>query len=163
MRIIGIDPGLHITGYGILDTQQRNIQLVEAGCIRTNPKHRLEARLKIIFDELNSIVDEFHPEQFSVENLYSHYKNPQTAIIMGHARGVIYLVASTHDIPVTEYSATRIKKSLTGYGRASKIQVQKMVQNALGLVKPPEPVDVTDSLAAAMCHANVIKHQAGLY
>ena len=159
MRIMGIDPGLQITGYGIVDTSCDGIKLVEAGCIRTNTKQKLESRLKTIFDELSETIVEFQPEVISIENLYSHYSHPKTAIIMAHARGILYLVSKQNNIPVVEYSATRIKKSLTGYGRASKIQIQRTVQNALRLAIPPNPVDVTDALATALCHTNVITHK----
>ncbi len=158
MRIMGIDPGLHITGYGIIDVAGNRIGLIEAGCIRTGAHQQMCRRLNTIFTEIESIVNEFHPDQFSVENLYSHYRNPETAIIMGHARGVIFLVAGKHQIELAEYSATRIKKSLSGNGHASKQQIQKMVQSTLNLKEAPEPVDVSDALAAALCHANYNRH-----
>lgn len=159
---MGIDPGLQITGYGIVDTACDGIRLVEAGCIRTNIKSKLEIRLKTIFDELSEALVELEPEVVCVENLYSHYAHPKTAIIMAHARGIMYLAAQQKEIPLVQYSATQIKKSLTGYGRASKIQVQRMVQNALRLAVPPNPIDVTDALAVALCHTNVINHKLGV-
>ena len=94
-----------------------------------------------------------------MEELYVHYKHPRTAILMGHARGVLYLAAAEHDIPVVSYAATRIKKAVTGSGRAGKAQVQGMVQTVLGLPDLPEPPDVADAAAAALCHINALAHQ----
>ena len=161
MRIMGIDPGLQITGYGIVDSTGDGIKLVEAGCIRTNAKQKMEMRLKTIFDELSDAISEFQPDVVCVENLYSHFSHPKTAIIMAHARGIMYLAAQQKNIDLVEYSATQIKQSLTGYGRASKLQIQRMVQKALRLAVPPNPVDVTDALAVALCHTNVISHKMG--
>lgn len=157
---MGIDPGLQITGYGIVDIYSNEIKLVEAGCIRTNIKDKLENRLKTIYDGVSEILHEFQPEVISIENLYSHYSHPRTAIIMAHARGVLYLTARLNSISVVEYSATRIKKSLTGHGRATKQQIQKSVQNTLKLPIFPQPSDVTDALASALCHTNTVNHHS---
>lgn len=162
MRILGIDPGLHITGYGILDVvSYGRCDLVEAGCIKTLPRDTMDIRLHTLFIELDSIIKEFKPHVLSIENLYSHYNNPRTAIIMAHARGIPFLVANLNGLGVVEYSATKIKNSLTGYGRATKEQMQRMVMNTLGLKETPNPYDVTDALAAALCHANTISHSTG--
>jgi crossover junction endodeoxyribonuclease RuvC len=159
MRILGIDPGLQATGYGVLDgagpgTRPR---LVEAGVIRTRREDGLEARLVELRDGLAAVLGEFRPDAVAVEALYAHYKHPRTAILMGHARGVVYLAAADAGAAVASYNATQIKKSLVGSGHASKIQVQRAIQSAFGLAKPPEPADVADALAVALCHA----HHAG--
>lgn len=98
------------------------------------------------------IVGQFRPEVVVVEQLYSHYAHPRTAILMAHARGVVFLAAAEHNVPLVSYNATRIKKTVTGSGRASKEQMQRTIQRELGLVQLPEPPDVADALAAALCH-----------
>jgi crossover junction endodeoxyribonuclease RuvC len=152
MRILGIDPGLMITGYGILDTDDDNVKVVEAGVIRTNAKLPLESRLVELGTEMTAIMTQFMPDVVAVEELYSHYGHPRTAIVMGHARGVIFLKAGESGKMVYPYAATRIKKSLTGNGRATKKQVQLMITSTLGLSSIPEPPDAADALAAALCH-----------
>ncbi len=103
------------------------------------------------------MIDQFHPQAVAVEQLYAHYEHPRTAILMGHARGVIFLAAAQRDLPVVSYNATRIKKTITGNGRASKDQVQRTIQRELGLVLLPEPPDVADALAVALCHYYQLK------
>ena len=152
MRVIGIDPGLNITGYGILDQNDSRTTLVEAGVVRTNARAETPDRLREIGEGLSEIIAQFSPEALAIEELYSHYAHPRTAIIMGHARGVVLLKAAENGLPVFPYSATRIKKSLTGNGRASKSQVQLMIRSTLGLAAVPEPPDVADALAIALCH-----------
>ena len=155
MRIAGIDCGLNITGYGIIDTDDWDSNLVEAGVIRTRVSQPLEKRVMIIHDDLESILIEFKPDIMIVEDLYSHYAHPKTAIIMGHARGAIFLAASHCDIPVVSYGATHIKKSLTGNGRASKEQVKMMVKDILKVQTDIKPADVSDALACAITHARI--------
>ena len=152
MRVLGIDPGLYITGYAILEPKGSAFGLVEAGVVRTNRAETTAERLKELAHELQEIIAEYKPEAVAVEELYSHYAHPTTAIIMGHARGIVFLRAAEAGISVTEYAATRIKKSLTGNGRASKAQMQKMVQSTLGLRQLPEPADAADALAVGLCH-----------
>ncbi|MFH1688549.1 MAG: crossover junction endodeoxyribonuclease RuvC [bacterium] len=158
MRIIGIDPGLHITGYGVLDFDGENVRVVEAGVIRTNRNDAIELRLKEISAELKVILDQLKPDAIAVEDLYSHYGHPKTAIIMGHARGMIFLEAAEAGLEVYPYASTRIKKSLTGNGRAPKRQMQLMITSTLGLSQVPEPPDVADALAVALCHCRVQTH-----
>jgi len=158
MRILGVDPGLNITGYGVLDGEGETITVVEAGVVRTDPKAAIECRLRQIGCEMQGIVDQFKPEAMAVEELYSHYGHPKTAIIMGHARGVLFLKAAEAGLPVYPYASTRIKKSLTGNGRASKRQMQLMIASTLGLPEPPEPPDVADALAVALCHCRALVH-----
>jgi crossover junction endodeoxyribonuclease RuvC len=150
--IVGIDPGLGVTGYGVLELSDGTVTLREAGYIRTNRRTTMAQRLEEIYSGLNSVIDEFKPESIIIEDLYSHYRHPRTAIIMGHARGAVYLSAAFSKVPVKSYGATMIKKSLTGNGRASKQQIQHMIKKALGLKKLPEPADVADALAVALCH-----------
>ena len=157
--LLGVDPGLTITGYGVLEFTDNDIRLKEAGCIRTAARRSMTDRLAEIYDGLNEVIHEFRPDFMVIEDLYSHYRHPKTAIIMGHARGVVFLSAASSSIPVKSYGATMVKKSLTGNGRASKIQVQRMIKYRLGLAKIPEPPDVADALAVALCHINHENHQ----
>src|SRR5207237_9357446 len=127
----------------------------EAGFIRSTEgreRPELADRLRSLHSSLVEVIDQLQPKIVVVEQLYAHYAHPRTAILMGHARGVIFLAAAQHDLPVVSYSATRIKKTITGSGRASKDQVQRTIQRELGLAKVPEPPDVADALAAALCH-----------
>ena len=156
MRILGIDPGLNVTGYGILDSDSEQITVVEAGVVRTNSRSPMAERLQTIASDMEGIITQFQPEVIAVEELYSHYGHPKTAIIMGHARGVIFLKAAESGVPVFSYASTRIKKSLTGNGRASKRQMQLMICSTLRLPEVPEPPDAADALAAALCHCRVI-------
>jgi len=151
MRILGVDPGLGITGYGLVDAKTpQDIRLIEAGVIRTPSKLAIAERLKKIYNNLENIINEHHPDVLVLEKIYSHYKHPTTAILMGHARGVICLLCGRMDVRLVNYSATRIKKAVAGKGHATKTQVQRMVCDAVKLKQPPEPVDVTDALALAL-------------
>jgi crossover junction endodeoxyribonuclease RuvC len=158
MRILGIDPGLQITGYGVIDSSAASPRLVEAGVIRTNEKGTMAERLTEIATALDEIVSEFKPEVVAIEELYSHYSHPRTAIIMGHARGVVFLKAAQNGLEVFPYASTRVKKSLLGNGRASKGQVQLMIRSALGLNQTPDPPDAADALAVALCHCRAQEH-----
>lgn len=154
-RILGIDPGLRVTGYGVLEAGLSRPRVLEAGVIRTaerNAKPDMARRVQAVFDGLVEILDQFQPKVLAVEQLYAHYKHPRTAILMGHARGVIFLAAAQRGLRVVSYNATRIKKTITGSGRASKEQIQRTIQRELGLAQVPEPPDVADALAAALCH-----------
>jgi crossover junction endodeoxyribonuclease RuvC len=151
MRILGIDPGLQITGYGVIDWRPVKPVLVDGGVIRLTPKTPLADRLIELEQELDSIVSEHKPEVCAVEQLYSHYAHPRTAILMGHARGVILLVARRHGLRVEQFAANRVKQSVTGNGHASKLQMQRAVQSQWNLPKLPEPSDVADALAVALC------------
>jgi crossover junction endodeoxyribonuclease RuvC len=151
MRILGIDPGLQLTGYGVIDYAPMRPKLIDGGVIRLNAKKPIPDRLVELESELDAVIDEHHPEVVAVEQLYSHYAHPRTAILMGHARGVILLVAARHGLRVEEYAANRIKQSLTGYGHAAKGQMQRAIQAVWNLPRPPEPPDVADALAVALC------------
>lgn len=118
----------------------------------------LDNRIRMIYESMCEIIERHKPDVMAVEQLYSHYAHPRTAILMGHARGVIFLAAAAHGVPVVSYSATQVKKSLTGNGHAGKEQMQRMIKNVLGLGKPPSPPDVADALAVALCHAGHSAH-----
>jgi len=159
-RILGIDPGLQITGYGVIDVSSDGPKVCEAGVIRTNDDTEasdLAQRIRSLHEGILEVIDLFRPQAVAVEQLYAHYEHPRTAILMGHARGVIFLAAAQRDLPVFSYNATRIKKSITGNGRASKDQVQRTIQRELGLTHLPEPSDVADALAVALCHYYQLK------
>lgn len=151
-RILGIDPGLNITGYGVIDVAGNTMTLVEGGIVKSRRSDTLSVRLKSIHDGITDVIQSLHPDVISIEQLYSHYERPRTAILMGHARGVLVLAASQNGIPLHDYAATQIKRMLTGNGRAPKSQVQLAVKHQLGLNEPPEPADVADALAIAVCH-----------
>ena len=157
MRILGIDPGLQVCGYACLEAERGEEKLIEAGVIRTERDDVLEQRLNRIAEDTESLLRSFTPEVVAVEELYSHYAHPRTAILMGHARGVILQKCAEAAIEVRSFSATRIKKSITGNGRASKEQIQRTIQTILCLSELPEPNDVADAIAAAMCCANSTK------
>ncbi len=155
---MGIDPGLVVTGYGIIGASDRTPSLIEAGVLRTREKDPLEKKLLEIHGGIAEVIREFSPTILVIEELYSKYTHPRTAILMGHARGVAYVAAAAQGIPVVSYASTRIKSSLTGNGRATKEQVQRMVQHVFGLYRAPHPPDVADALAVALCHHNVLMH-----
>ena len=157
MKILGVDPALAITGYGILDCERNKLSLLEAGIIKTSVKQLLSERLSRIYRGIVDLISETKPDVMVLEKLYAHYHHPTTAYLLGHARGVIYLAAAEAGIPVVEYAATRIKKAIVGKGQASKQQVQRMVGNLLSLKKMPEYMDVSDALALAIAHSNIIK------
>ena len=154
MKILGIDPGLQVCGYAVIETKLLDTQLIEAGVFRTDAKAELAERLCQIADDIGQVLEAHKPDAVSVEQLYAHYKHPRTAILMGHARGVILQKAAEAGATVKDYAATRIKKSLTGNGRATKSQMQLSIQSVLGLPQPPEPADVADAIAIALCCAN---------
>ena len=159
MRILGIDPGLQVCGYACFDAGLDMGGLVEAGVIRTERGETIEQKLNRIAEDTESLLKNFKPDVVAVEELYSHYAHPKTAILMGHARGVILQKCAERAIEVNSFSATRIKKSLTGNGRASKEQMQRTIQTILSLPQIPEPSDVADAIAAALCCANKLNSQ----
>jgi crossover junction endodeoxyribonuclease RuvC len=152
IRVLGIDPGLNITGYGVLEVASGGPRLCEAGVVRGTTRGSLTARLTEIHQGVAELIAGFQPAAMALEQLYSHYARPRTAILMGHARGVICLAAAEAGVPVIHYPATRVKKTLTGNGRAPKSQMQQAVQRELRLAALPEPADVADALAIALCH-----------
>lgn len=161
MRILGIDPGLKITGYGLLEIDGSNLadkpRLLEVGIIKTQPNLSLAQKVNRIYKGVKEILDEFQPQILVLEELYSHYRHPRTAILMGHARGVVSLAAGERNIPLIGYSASRIKKALLGRGNATKEQLQRMIQNLLRLSRPPQPQDIADALSLALAHIYIQK------
>ncbi len=150
--VLGIDPALGTTGYGVLRCAVNSFELLDAGFVRCGRDATLENRLQELHSGIVEILAEHKPDCVAIEQLYSHYDRPTTAILMGHARGVILLAAAQAAVPVSSYAATKVKKTLTGNGRASKTQMQFSVQQQLNLPNLPEPADVADALAIALCH-----------
>ncbi len=159
-RILGVDPGLQVTGYAVLEVGPRGPLVCEAGIIRSTEARTpadMALRVQNVYNGIVEVIDQFRPTMAAVEQLYAHYEHPRTAILMAHARGVVFLAAAQRGLPVVSYNATRIKKTVTGNGRATKDQVQRTIQRELGLARLPEPSDVADALAAALCHYYVQK------
>jgi len=156
MRIIGIDPGTGILGFGVIDVVKGKTIMVDAGVIRTPVKQADSIRLKTIFDELTQIVKDTKPEQMSVEKLFFS-QNVTTAMTVSQARGVVLLIAEQAGIPIAEYTPQQIKQALTGYGKADKKQIQEMVKIVLGLKEIPKPDYVGDAIAAAIPHSMTVR------
>ena len=161
LRILGVDPGLNITGYGVIEVTVGKAKLIEAGVVRGKTRGSLEARLKEIHLGIAEVIAALKPTVVAIEQLYSHYERPRTAILMGHARGVIVLAAALANLPVHHYAATQVKKLVSGAGRAPKSQVQHAICREFGLLKPPEPPDVADALAIALCHYYTARYDFG--
>jgi crossover junction endodeoxyribonuclease RuvC len=151
--ICGIDPGLGTTGYAVVRAANGKTSVIDAGVCRFNENLSLAQRLAEVDRDVASILDEHRPDYVAVEQLYAHYKHPRTAILMAHARGVMLLAAARLGIEVHDYSSTQVKRFLTGNGRATKAHVQRAVAATLGLDQLPEPPDVADALAIALCCA----------
>jgi crossover junction endodeoxyribonuclease RuvC len=158
MIVLGVDPGLGVTGYAVIENKSGMTKLIEAGVIRSKASLPLERRLFELYSNFEGIAGEFKPDVLAIEELYSHYSHPKTAVIMGHVRGLFFLLAGKTGIPVFSYSATRIKKSISGAGHASKEQVANMVASLLKLNVSDSPADVTDAIATALCHINTVTH-----
>lgn len=152
MKILGIDPGTGIVGFGVIETNGRSHSMVDAGVIRTPAHQALELRLKTIFESVSEIIVDTNPAIVSIEKLF-FAKNVTTAMSVSHARGVIMLAAVQAGVPIVEYTPLQIKQALTGYGRAEKTQIQEMVRVMLRLKDIPKPDDCADALAAALTHA----------
>jgi len=157
MRILGIDPALTITGYGVIDFKKSRLTIIEAGIITTSAKQPISERLQRIFQGVNKLIADTKPQVIVLEKLYSHYRHPTTAYVLGQARGVICLACAQEKIPLVEYAATRVKKAVVGQGLASKYQVQRMVAGILGIKELPKYNDVTDALALALAHSYMIR------
>jgi crossover junction endodeoxyribonuclease RuvC len=154
-RILGVDPGLRTTGYGVVEARDGALRLIEGGVLQPNPKETLERRLVQLHDGMAEVLRATRPDCMVVEELWTAYDHPQTAVLMGHARGVIALAAGTHGVPVHDLAHAEVKRALTGSGSAAKTQVKGMVVQLLGLAAPPQPDDVSDALALAIAFANV--------
>jgi crossover junction endodeoxyribonuclease RuvC len=161
MRILGIDPGLRLTGYGCVEVGDgpgrsslaRGPSLVEGGVLRLDARLPVAVRLHQLFDDLDDVFGSLVPDLVVVEKLFTHYQHVRTAIQMGHARGVVLLVAQRRSIEIDELAATEVKKAITGHGHASKEQIQRVVMVQCGLPEPPQPPDVADAIAVALCAA----------
>lgn len=153
MRIIGIDPGTGILGFGVIESSRGKNQLVDAGVIRTPVKEDDAVRLQMIYEELSDIIADTKPAEMAVEKLF-FAQNVTTAMTVAQARGVVLLAGQQAGLKIAEYTPLQIKQSLTGYGRADKKQMMKMVRVLLGLKEVPQPDDCADALAAAICHAS---------
>jgi crossover junction endodeoxyribonuclease RuvC len=154
--ILGLDPGLETTGYGLLALTPAGPRVAEAGVLRSaagRDPADMGDRVKSLYDGLVEVLDQWQPTAVAVEQLFAHVEHPRTAVLMAHARGVYFLAAAQRGLPVFSYPSTTVKKTITGHGRAGKEQMQHAVMRELGLAKPPEPHDVADALAIALCHA----------
>ena len=159
-RVVGIDPGLGVTGYAVVEPSPRGPFVLEAGVIRPRGDAKsMGRRLELIHQGVLEVLDAFPPSALALEQVHSHVKHPRTAILMAHARGVIVLAAALRGVPVAGYAASRVKKSLTGSGKASKSQMQHAIQTELGLDRLPEPHDVADACAVALCHYQIARNQ----
>jgi len=155
MRVVGVDPGVAITGYGIIDFEGRNYNVVEYNYIKTEPNKPLAERLRVIYRNLMAVFQQFKPDQLAVEELFFN-KNVRTVMAVGQARGVALLAAANANLTVYEYTPLQVKQTLAGYGRAEKKQIEYMVKVLLKLPETRWPDDVTDALAVAVCHVNHI-------
>jgi crossover junction endodeoxyribonuclease RuvC len=151
IRVLGIDPGSLVTGFGVVEQDANRLAALTWGTVRTSAKQTLSERLKQIYAGLSEPLQTWQPEAVSVERVFVA-DNPKSALTLGHARGVALLAAAHADVDLVEYSALEIKMAVVGYGRASKPQVQQMVKHLLRLDDVPKPTDAADALAAAICH-----------
>jgi crossover junction endodeoxyribonuclease RuvC len=156
MRILGIDPGSGCTGYGIIETDGSRHRMVLYGAIKTHPKKPFHERLLKIYTDLSELLVREKADMMAIEEVF-HATNVQSALRLGHARGIALLVAAQKGLPVYEYSPLEIKSAVVGYGRAEKSQVQGMVRLLLNLPEIPTPDDASDALAIAICHAHRMK------
>ncbi|QDT57435.1 Crossover junction endodeoxyribonuclease RuvC [Caulifigura coniformis] len=148
---LGIDPGLNRTGYAVIVRTARGLRLKEGGVLRSTKGLSLAERVKELGSELRNVIEEFRPDGMAVEQLFSHSAHVKTAILMAHARGALLYAAADAGIPVVNYTPTQVKRLLTGSGRASKEQMQLAITRELGLSAVPEPNDVADACAIALC------------
>lgn len=157
MKILGIDPALTVTGYGLIATGKNRLSLIEAGVVKTSLRQNLPERLNKIYNAISKLIVDTRPDVLILEKLYVHYRHPTTAYILGAARGVICLACARENLSLVEYSATRVKKAIVGEGLASKYQVQRMVANILNLSSLPQYTDITDALALAITHSYIAR------
>lgn len=158
MRILGIDPGLALVGYGIIDVENYQSKMVDYGVIVTDAKDTLPSRLESIYKILTELIITHKPNDVAIEELFFN-KNVKTAITVGHARGVEILACKTMGLEIYEYTPLQIKQAITGYGRAEKRQIQEMVKILLSLDTIPKPDDAADALAVAITHGSVLQYK----
>ena len=161
MRILGIDPGFAITGFSIIDYQGNKFKLITSGAILTEAHTSFPLRLEKIHNELNEIINEYKPDAMAIEELFFN-NNAKTAINVAQARGVILVTAKLNKVPIYEYTPLQVKQAVVGYGRADKMQVQRMVKMILHEENLPKLDDTTDSMAMAICHAHSSKFAKSL-
>jgi crossover junction endodeoxyribonuclease RuvC len=152
MHVLGIDPGIGRTGWGIISLEKNQVKVVSYGCIETDKKLSHEERLVVLYNELQEIISAYTPQTVGIEELFFN-TNVTTAISVGQARGVILLAATQHDLPIASYTPSQVKMALSGYGKADKKQVGEMVKKLLKLSHIPTPDDTADALAVAITHA----------
>jgi crossover junction endodeoxyribonuclease RuvC len=153
MKIVGIDPGIAILGYGVVDFTNNKFKVIDYGAILTTPKNKMPERIEIIYDSLGEILDKYKPDAVAYEELFFN-SNAKTAITVGQARGAAVLSAQKRKLNIYEYTPLQVKQAVTGYGRADKKQIQQMVKVMLCLKEVPKPDDVADALAIAICHGH---------
>ncbi|MEN1759221.1 crossover junction endodeoxyribonuclease RuvC [Anoxynatronum sibiricum] len=153
MIIMGIDPGLAITGFGLVHFEQNHFQVIQYGVIRTESKQSLPDRLLQIHQGIQTLIKQYKPEAVAVEELFFN-TNAKSALLVGQARGVVVVTAAAASLPVYEYTPLQVKQGIAGYGRAEKKQVQHMTKTLLNLKEIPRPDDAADALAIAVCHAH---------
>lgn len=156
MRILGIDPGTAITGFGVIDYDGHTFKFVDAGVIRTPKEQAMNERLLTVYDEMKELLEEFKPDVMSIELLF-FARNVTTAMTVGQSRGIVMLAATQAKVPVFEYTPMQVKQAVTGYGKADKKQIQEMVKTLLKLDVIPKPDDAADGLAIAITHAGQTK------
>ena len=156
MRVLGVDPGLGITGFSIMDTKRNQTHLSAYVTIKPKPKDSLPKRLNYLFEEMNKILDQFSPDVMAIEDAF-YSKNVKSAMTLGQARGSLILAAAQADISVHEFAPRKVKMSVCGNGAASKEQVSYMVTQILKLKEPPKPLDVSDAMAVGLCYINQAK------
>lgn len=152
MRILGIDPGIGRTGWGVIEVESGKLRVEKYGCFETAPKSPIETRLASIFEFVGSLIQEYNPEELAVEELFFN-TNVTTALQVGQARGVVLLAAAQNGLTISSYTPLQVKMAVTGYGRAEKAQIGKMVKTILKLESVPKPDDTADALAVAVTHA----------
>jgi len=155
--VIGVDPGLSITGFGILDYKGGQIRTVAFGTIKPPVKESLANRLEYLNSHMTELLEKFEPNDFAIEDTFFS-QNVKSALLLGQARGVLLLAAASKGIPTMDYAPRKVKQSVVGNGAADKKQVQYMVQQILGMKEPPKPLDVSDALAIGLCHINQNKY-----
>ena len=160
MIVLGIDPGTAATGYGIVERAGSKLRAIDFGCLETTPAQELAVRLMEIHRAVGELIEEHRPQVIGVERLFFN-RNVQTAFAVGQARGVVLLAAAQAGLPVVEYGPHEVKMAVTGYGRADKRQVQRMVQAVLGMAVLPRPDDAADALAVAICAAHAHRLTVG--
>lgn len=162
MRILGIDPGLAIVGWGVIEKRGFHTIPVACGAIRTPAHTRVEARLLSIFRDMRELIERYHPEEMAIEELF-FTNNITTGISVAEARGVILAAAAEAGVPISEYTPPQVKQAVVGYGKADKHQVISMVTSILKLPSPPKPDDTADALAVAICHAQCVSSRISPY